>query len=179
MQDGRFLNLQVFSGKLCHDVTLIGINEAGAENERFRLAVFLQRNARRRCAGSDQRNLVRRQHRFFRSHAAAGSRTDYSDNFILGHQFRSRVAGFRRLGLVVRGHYFNLLAVDAAGLVGFLYRQFKTGEHALAVVGNVAGQFGIYAYYNFLACVSRFFFAAAATAACSQARSQHSCQRNA
>ena len=175
MQDSDFLYFQVFGCKLCHDIALIGVDEAGAEYKLFGLAVFGQGNARSRSARCDQRNLVSRQHRFFSSNAAAGSRPDNSDNLVLGYQFGSSVAGFGRLRFVICRYDLNLFPVNAAGFVEFFYSQFKTGEHALAIVRNVTGLFCVNANYDFFTCVCGLFLSAAASAACGQHCSDHGC----
>ena len=174
--DRNALNFQFVVGKSRHYFALERVNEAGTENELTYLAGFgIKRDGIRSSSRRYGRQFVGRNDRF-RSHgAAAGSRTHEADQLVLGNQFGSRIAGFRRLRLIIGFHDTQFLAVYAAGFVDFINSHLAAGQCGLTVAGNVAGQLIVGADQRFPAAfvIRSFFVAATAAAACS-----HRCQQN-
>ena len=169
------LNFQFPVGKSCHYFALERIDEAGTENELTDFACLgVKRNSIRSSSRRYGRKFISCNDRF-RSHgAAAGSRSYKTDQFVLGNQFRSRIAGFGRLRLIVGFYDTQFFAVDTAGFVDLVNRHFAAGQCRLAIACYVAGQFIVSTDQGFRCFVVCSFFVAAATAAACR----HHCQQN-
>ena len=136
IDDGR-LGLQRVERELCHNVALLRVDEAAAEDPRLDGAV-LDRNINRRCIRCDDRNLVVRGDLRLGDDVCRRRGPDDRADMIVGDQLRRCVHGLCRLGFVVRLDEDNLLAVYAAGIVRLFDRELQPLERRGAVVRRVA-----------------------------------------
>ena len=161
-QNSYVLNLQGVASKGCHYLALERVDEASTEHE-FSYLAIVNGNARCSCRRRNVRNLVSSGNGSTCCYAAAGCRTNNSNNLILGYELSNGVTGFRRLRFVIAFDNFNLFAIDT-GLVSFVSSHFETGQNGFTIVSNVTGQFEGCANLNGVASVSSFLFFSAATA---------------
>ena len=147
------LGLQFLDGEVCHDIALLRVDEAAAEDIRLNLAV-LDRDIRVRSARSDDRNFVVRGDLGLCHDVCRDGRSDENLDAVIRDQLRRRIDGLRGLRLRVALRQDDLLAVDTTGIVALLDGEFEAIARSRAVVSLITGQLKVCADFDLVRVVA-------------------------